>query len=138
MTLGGHRIVTQVATSALDRDGVNYLDIYVADASLNLPVSVTFTGQGIPNSGIIKSPTVGTGPTNVSVAKVDLTNVDLDANFPSVVSTGGIGAAKFTGGLSTPQSSSAVCNPGQFWDDANYHYVCVAKNSIKRVALTDF
>lgn len=40
--------------------------------------------------------------------------------------------------LSTPSSSSAPCTAGEFRDDANYHYVCVATNKWKRVALSDF
>lgn len=37
--------------------------------------------------------------------------------------------------LTTPASSTATCTAGQFTDDANYHYVCVATNTWKRVAL---
>ena len=37
--------------------------------------------------------------------------------------------------LMTPSSSSAACAAGDFADDANYHYVCVATNTWKRVAL---
>jgi hypothetical protein len=40
--------------------------------------------------------------------------------------------------LTTPASSSAACNAGQFTDDENYHYVCVAENTWKRVALSPF
>jgi len=40
--------------------------------------------------------------------------------------------------LSTPSSSSAACTAGEFKDDINYHYVCVANNKWKRVALSDF
>lgn len=49
-----------------------------------------------------------------------------------------VAAASFKGQLSTPSSSSAACNAGEFKDDANYHYVCVAQNKWKRVALSDF
>jgi hypothetical protein len=38
----------------------------------------------------------------------------------------------------TPASSSAACTQGDFTDDANYHYVCVAANTWKRVALSSF
>ena len=37
-----------------------------------------------------------------------------------------------------PASSSAPCTAGQFSDDANYHYVCVAVNTWKRIALSSF
>jgi hypothetical protein len=40
--------------------------------------------------------------------------------------------------LTTPASSSANCTAGQFTDDANYHYVCTATNTWKRVALSTF
>lgn len=40
--------------------------------------------------------------------------------------------------LKTPYSSSAACDPGEFSDDINYHYVCVRKNKWKRVKLDDF
>jgi len=40
--------------------------------------------------------------------------------------------------LYTPASSSATCTTGQFTDDSNYHYVCVATNTWKRVALSSF
>lgn len=40
--------------------------------------------------------------------------------------------------LVTPASSSAACTAGQFTDDANYHYVCTATNTWKRVALSTF
>jgi hypothetical protein len=38
----------------------------------------------------------------------------------------------------TPTSSSEACPAGSFWDDANFHYVCVATNTIRRVALSAF
>ncbi len=40
--------------------------------------------------------------------------------------------------LTTPASSGAACTTGQMEDDANYHYVCTAPNTWKRVALTPF
>ncbi|WP_311272121.1 MULTISPECIES: hypothetical protein [unclassified Rhizobium] len=38
--------------------------------------------------------------------------------------------------LQTPASSTAACQVGQFMNDANFHYVCVAANSWKRAALS--
>lgn len=52
--------------------------------------------------------------------------------------TANISAGSFTEALTTPASSSAACTTGQFTDDANYHYVCVATNTWKRVALSSF
>ena len=40
--------------------------------------------------------------------------------------------------LFTPASSSASCSAGDMADDANYHYVCVAANTWKRVGLSTF
>ena len=66
------------------------------------------------------------------------------------VYSGGSGTPTFVGGinignsgtfsevLTTPSSSAATCTAGQFTDDANYHYVCTATNTWKRVALTTF
>lgn len=51
---------------------------------------------------------------------------------------GPVSASFFRETLSTPASSSAPCTPGQFTDDASFHYVCVAPNSWKRVALSTF
>ncbi|MBS0995868.1 hypothetical protein [Gluconobacter cerinus] len=50
--------------------------------------------------------------------------------------TGTIYATVFHENLTTPASSSAPCRAGQFTDDTNYHYVCVATNTWKRIALT--
>jgi hypothetical protein len=44
----------------------------------------------------------------------------------------------YTETLTTPASSRAACTAGQFTDDANYHYVCTATNTWKRVALSTF
>lgn len=51
---------------------------------------------------------------------------------------GDIFATQYRATLSTPSSSSAPCKSGEFKDDQNYHYVCVAPNKWKRVALSDF
>ena len=49
-----------------------------------------------------------------------------------------VDAVTYYEALTTPASSTAACVAGQFTDDANYHYVCVATNSWKRVALSSF
>jgi hypothetical protein len=51
---------------------------------------------------------------------------------------GPLQALSFQETLSTPASSSAACTAGQFTDDANFHYVCTATNTWKRVALSTF
>lgn len=45
---------------------------------------------------------------------------------------------RFNSPLYTPPSSSAACQAGDFANDANYHYVCVATNTWKRAVLSAF
>lgn len=40
--------------------------------------------------------------------------------------------------LHTPSSSHESCRPGDSFDDATYHYVCIAPDRLRRVALQDF
>lgn len=47
-------------------------------------------------------------------------------------------AGRYRETLHTPASSSEACTAGQFSDDANFHYVCTATNTWKRVALSSF
>ena len=47
-------------------------------------------------------------------------------------------AGRYNATLHTPASSSEACTAGDFTDDASYHYVCVAANTWKRVALSSF
>jgi hypothetical protein len=61
-------------------------------------------------------------------------NVTAAQRIKSTFSTG----PGFQEVLYTPASSSAACTAGQFTDDANYHYVCTATNTWKRVALSTF
>jgi hypothetical protein len=60
------------------------------------------------------------------------------ANPLSASCNGEFAGAAFHETLTTPASSSAACSAGDFTDDANYHYVCVAANTWKRVALSTF
>ena len=55
-----------------------------------------------------------------------------------VLPSGAVQAVGYSETLTTPASSSATCTAGQFTDDANYHYVCVATNTWKRAALSAF
>jgi hypothetical protein len=50
----------------------------------------------------------------------------------------GVRAGTFQEALTTPASSTAPCTTGQFTDDANFHYVCVASSVWKRAALSSF
>ncbi|WP_215764759.1 hypothetical protein [Gluconobacter sp. P1D12_c] len=49
----------------------------------------------------------------------------------------GLTVSSYRETLTSPTSSSS-CKPGQFTDDTNYHYVCVATNKWRRVALSDY
>ena len=56
----------------------------------------------------------------------------------TVDSNGNLVAPAYHETLRTPASSSSACSAGDFTDDANFHYVCVAANTWKRVALSTF
>ncbi len=62
----------------------------------------------------------------------------LNGGYTPTMSADTVQAGSITEPLSTPASSSDPCNPGQFKDDANFHYVCTSPNNWKRVALTSF
>lgn len=38
----------------------------------------------------------------------------------------------------TPANSTSTCTTNTSWDDFNFHYVCVAPNQIRRIALSSF
>jgi hypothetical protein len=63
--------------------------------------------------------------------------IDSEGTAPSLFK-GPMQATIYQETLTTPASSSAACTAGQFTDDANYHYVCVAANTWKRALLTTF
>lgn len=47
-------------------------------------------------------------------------------------------AGRYREVLSTPARSSSPCIPGEFTDDAHYHYVCTAPSHWKRAVLSDW
>jgi len=76
-----------------------------------------------------------------SLGSICTTGISLCVNPSSTmtVDTGGnVRAVAYHETLTTPASSSAPCSAGDFTDDANFHYVCTAQNSWKRVALSAF
>jgi len=73
----------------------------------------------------------------IEVMKGNMTMFSLDPNGAPTFK-GAVKAPLFEEKLTTPSSSHAACAAGQFTDDARYHYVCVATNIWKRVALSDF
>jgi hypothetical protein len=60
------------------------------------------------------------------------------SDLVTIDNAGRLVAFQYRESLFTPASSSAACTAGQFADDANFHYVCTATNTWKRVALTTF
>jgi len=56
----------------------------------------------------------------------------------TVDQVGTVSAVAYHEDLRTPSSSRAPCTAGDFVDDADYHYVCVARNRWKRIALSGF
>lgn len=52
--------------------------------------------------------------------------------------SGQLSAGGFKAPLATPSSGRAPCQSGEFANDQNYHYVCVAQNHWKRAPLSDF
>ena len=77
-------------------------------------------------------------PNNVEELAIGSSTVRSLDNSGNEVISGKITAASYQETLTTPASSSAPCMPGQFTDDSNYHYVCVAKNHWKRTVLSSF
>lgn len=62
-----------------------------------------------------------------------------DGGFGMAISTGAVRSfSRWNAPLHTPSSSSETCTTGDSFDDANYHYVCVATDTLKRVALSGF
>jgi hypothetical protein len=96
---------------------------------LDVPSGGSFAfrvGSTIPSAGIIDASGY-TGP-----------GLNIGSGNFTVNSSGNVKAAAYHETLTTPASSSSACNPGDFTDDANFHYVCTAPNTWKRVALSSF
>jgi hypothetical protein len=62
----------------------------------------------------------------------------VSAGTHSISVRGTVSAAALQTTSGTPSSSGASCEPNGMWADANYIYVCVAPNTIKRVLLSSF
>lgn len=87
-------------------------------------------------SGLAHDIQIGPGCGGVAVSCAPVLTLfasDQSATFANLVR-----ATLYQETLTTPASSSAACTAGQFTDDANYHYVCTATNTWKRVALSTF
>ena len=127
-------------------------------SALKTYITTTFAGDGMidPSAGWSNSTMLssadGTHPSQIGhayIASLILASGYFPATVPAVVPAPptsaqvyGASATDLIGplvqSLFTPASSSAACSVGQSWDDASYHYVCTAANTIKRIALTTF
>jgi len=107
------------------------------DGSIKTTGSIFISGN-IDAKGIIVGKTVIQASGDTTIAG--------NLMAPGLISSGDVNAKNdiwamqgfFRERLYTPASSSDKCVEGQFTDDSNYHYVCVANNSWKRVALTNW
>ena len=89
------------------------------------------------NTGNVAIPGSATIANNLTVVQSTTLggNVTMN-NALNVAGRAALGALTVV--LHTPTSSSEACTAGSTFDDANYHYVCVATNTLKRVALSAF
>ena len=88
----------------------------------------------LPAGGGLELRRLNSGAVSAAIASFDGSGNATGRTFASTVTT----SAGFQEVLFTPASSTAACTAGQFADDANFHYVCVAANTWKRVALASF
>lgn len=130
---GNFGFIQKIEASGNGSDQV-YLDVYISTATSPGPVTVVFTGPGVPAGLIVPSPVSGATPGADSVAIVDLTNAN-SSLLPSVISTG---SPVFGGAVATPASSAANCIPGQWAFDSSYLYTCTAANTWRRVGTSSF
>ncbi|MFT8346620.1 hypothetical protein [Gluconobacter oxydans] len=132
-TFTGAVTSTGSITSKADIDGAN------GGFSGNVTAKGTVTGQNITalNGGIVQFYPTATGVPGPYLQAIG----SGPATLAAISNAGGLAyfqAAQYHENLYTPSSSTASCTAGDFVDDANYHYVCVADNSWKRVALSTF
>ena len=127
------RFVTGIYTWSV---GVSQTGILIdADAHHGPVNSAVFRSRGLPGDTnvLLQTMNSASGPHRV----VEHRNSNGQETF-TIDSDGKAHFRSMQGDLSTPTSSSARCEPGEFSDDASYHYVCVAKSKWKRVELKEF
>lgn len=136
----GNNPVDAVATWSPDGSQRAAMAIHVA----SLPndgeaISINLLGQGIDSRGILHPKRPMTKAPSEADASFTAWHLPDDATGAvGLMSSGAVMAPAMIGRLRTPKGSSAPCVAGEAWDDANFHYVCVARNTIKRVALSSF
>ena len=92
---------------------------------------INTTASLMVNNGAVVNQLGNTCSAGISLCVNSGSTMTVDTN-------GNVTAQTYHETLSTPASSSAACNAGDFSDDANFHYVCVSTNTWKRVALSAF
>jgi len=108
----------------------------ITAASLNVSGSATLAGGGAVGNGqsvTFYPKATGVGAPGLTASGADTMAISTNDGGASYLQVGAVIET-----LATPSSSASPCVAGQFTDDANYHYVCVATNTWKRVALSSF
>ena len=135
------------------------IGFYIQDASdpnntAGLTISVHADGGNSESAFEVENVGTGVGPTSIFIgenntsagANLSVTRIDFGfgvqpgthyaaASVLRTDSTNTVGG--FQQPLYTPNDNDN-CTPGRFANDANYHYVCTATNTWKRVALSSF
>lgn len=140
------------ASIAFCADNENCGLIHDGNGLVHMPNGVKIKDNGLPSGNGLA---IGRQPTSHTAGfglYTDISDTDnllevMHGQFPAMIMKengnvvfGGnvVSTAYFQETLRTPLSSKDECKAGQFTDDRNYHYVCVATNHWKRSALSDF
>ena len=120
-------------------NGTSNLVSYVFgdDGLTAMKTSVLGWANNSSGSGDAGSNARDTGFSRIGAGSVAVGN-GTDGDTSGSLTAAGVTATSYQETLTTPASSSATCTAGQFTDDTNYHYVCVATNTWKRAALSSF
>ncbi|MFT8951127.1 MAG: hypothetical protein ABF979_02540 [Gluconobacter sp.] len=110
-----------------------------SDGTARAPAGLRVGAGNAPSFSQVDSQTISltnqAGDTNGFLRLAGIVTTGVSTFGGDTVTATTATAKAFRETLSTPSSSTADCTPGDFTDDANYHYVCVASNSWKRVEL---
>ena len=136
IVLAGSYTIAQLAGTGFTFDPSGGLALSGVGAP-NLLIAPAAGGAGTVNKIGIYGAAYGWGVSAGSLDAVVPSNA-AHSFYVGSTKTAAIGPNGFRGVLATPASSSAACTAGDFLDDANFHYVCVATNTWKRIALNAF
>ena len=127
------------------RAGIDFLGFTFTNLDMALPGSDG--NMLVLKTGIVQAPgLVTTTPAGGSALSGNGYKVDAfgNASFKSCRSSGDsdvggtLSAKNLSSPLFTPATSKAPCTKGQFAHDLNFEYVCIAPNTWRRAALSDF